>query len=53
MQFLMLTALRYGTASALKWLYVNWKEKVIDIPKKLQKQKSILNCLLPRSLLKF
>ena len=39
MQFLMLTALRYGTASSLKWEYVNWKNKIIDIPKEITKTK--------------
>jgi integrase len=39
MLFLLLTALRIGTARHLKWEYINWNNKVIDIPQEITKTK--------------
>ena len=37
MRFLMLTALRIGTAKKLKWEYVDWENKIINIPAEITK----------------
>jgi integrase len=39
MLFLMLTALRIGTARHIRWEYVDWDSKVINIPAKITKTK--------------
>jgi len=39
MRFLMLTALRIGTAKKLKWEMVDWENKIINIPADITKTK--------------
>jgi len=47
MQFLMLNALRIGTARKLKWEMIDWNKKVINIPADITKTK--INFRLPLS----
>jgi len=39
MRFLMLTALRIGTAKRLKWEHIDWDNKIINIPADITKTK--------------
>jgi len=45
MQFLMLNALRIGTAKKLKWEMIDWENKIINIPASITKTK--INFRLP------